>query len=319
MTRHVLINGIFRYAENGTGAWTRALIGAIPGAEVWSSTIDPTTFTARAHYRKMAAEWAMRFHRADLRLHPYWGVPDDPHAILCILDTIGFASAPRLQQAVRMRSAKRAAAVCAISQSVCDQMEEDLQRTVFRTTPHPDSVFFAPVEPQQRGDRLRVGYWGGYHPRKAVSVALRGILAGLQDVDLICVGTPDPALMDLGNAIQWCQPRTSQELVRLIDSFDVALYPSRDEGYGLPVHESLLRGVPIILRKLPSYADILTDDNGVYYLPDDSPEAICELVMAAARGGRGENIRRSLHHSTLASARANLTDQMQHIFDSLAG
>ena len=66
------------------------------------------------------------------------------------------------------------------------------------------------------------------------------------------------------------------ELYRLADAL---FLPSREEGFGMPLLEAGLAGLPIFCSNLPAL-QALAGENAVYFSPEDSPKEIAVLVAA---------------------------------------
>jgi glycosyltransferase involved in cell wall biosynthesis len=70
---------------------------------------------------------------------------------------------------------------------------------------------------------------------------------------------------------------TEQDLPLYYNAADSLLFPSYDEGFGLPIVESINSGTPVIASDIPIFREILTE-NYPYFAPADSPGAQRELV-----------------------------------------
>lgn len=75
-------------------------------------------------------------------------------------------------------------------------------------------------------------------------------------------------------------------LKRLFDNALAVLMPSFAEGYGLPVHEALAAGVPVIASDIPVFRDI--DSRGLTLLSPLDGEAWLETVRDFTKNGRPE-------------------------------
>lgn len=73
-------------------------------------------------------------------------------------------------------------------------------------------------------------------------------------------------------------------LKRLMDNAQAVLMPSFAEGYGLPVHEALAAGAPVIASDIPVFREI--DAPGVTLLSPLDGEAWLEAVRQRAQAGR---------------------------------
>jgi glycosyltransferase involved in cell wall biosynthesis len=128
-------------------------------------------------------------------------------------------------------------------------------------------------------------YWGGCHPRKRIAETLQALEKS--NIDVIVVGEVPPGCNHLCRSVG---AASTSELVNLIDGCDVALYPSADEGFGLPVFEALLRDRPVVCQRLPSYRDLISreDASGLIFIDDSDiawmPEAVTQAVSDYRQG-----------------------------------
>jgi glycosyltransferase involved in cell wall biosynthesis len=58
---------------------------------------------------------------------------------------------------------------------------------------------------------------------------------------------------------------------------DALLMPSREEGFGIPILESGLAGVPVFCTDIPALRE-LAGDQASYFLPDSDPEQIAAMI-----------------------------------------
>jgi glycosyltransferase involved in cell wall biosynthesis len=76
---------------------------------------------------------------------------------------------------------------------------------------------------------------------------------------------------------------TEQDLVNLITTCDVGVYPTRAEGFGLPIAESMYRARPVIATNYSAYLDFTNKDNS-YLIDYDLVEAKdSEMVNIGAK------------------------------------
>ena len=135
--------------------------------------------------------------------------------------------------------------------------------TTFRTAHALDRPYFLLV-----GDRRGVD---GYKNSPLVFRALRDWPASSEH-ELVCVGGhPDvePDFMALAPRLRARRLALSDEELRLAYAAAVALvYPSRYEGFGLPVAEAMACGCPVITTHLASLPEV-AGEAALYVDPDD--------------------------------------------------
>jgi Glycosyl transferases group 1 len=128
------------------------------------------------------------------------------------------------------------------------------------------------------GDRRGVG---GYKNTELLFRALRG-WSELSGHEVVCVGGHphiEPELRLAGPKVRARRLSLPDEELRLAYAGAVALiYPSRYEGFGLPVAEAMACGCPVITTKLASLPEV-AGDAALYVDPDD-PQSLREALDA---------------------------------------
>ena len=67
-----------------------------------------------------------------------------------------------------------------------------------------------------------------------------------------------------------------EDVYPFLSHFDVGVFPSRWEGFGLVVAEAMAAGVPVVASDIPAFREIV-DDTGILVQPD-SPDALAAAV-----------------------------------------
>jgi hypothetical protein len=313
MARSLALNGIYVGYDDGTATWSESLALAVPSARLVTSHFDPTRRTRAAFLRKILFELTFRGRVAEeVRIHPYTACALDPKSALVVLDTFGAVLDPGWLSVLARASIRRARYLATISRQEQRVLEAHFGRRFTLLTPFPHSDFF--TRPLAASDRhatigtLRVAYWGGWHPRKAIGEMFHSIVPS-RHVHFYCTGVPPNEIA--ARADVTCVGRLSRTaLIDLIDSAHVALYPSRAEGLGLPPYEALLRGRPVILRSLPCYDDYLLAPRGPGIVPLVDGDHFSDL-LAIARDVGPVTPDAHLQTPSLAAARERLTTQVQ--------
>jgi glycosyltransferase involved in cell wall biosynthesis len=99
----------------------------------------------------------------------------------------------------------------------------------------------------------------------------------------------DEAVVFLADALgERLADRTVSELYTVADAL---LFPSAQEGFGLPILEAGLARTPVILSDIPIFREVSDDDTVVFDL-DDPPDTIASKVVAALDTGPSRLYRR---------------------------
>jgi mannosylglucosylglycerate synthase len=88
-------------------------------------------------------------------------------------------------------------------------------------------------------------------------------------------------------------PVTDAHIADWLSLADGLLFPSRSEGFGMPVIEAALRGVPIFCADIPPFREIVGDRALVFAL-DEPPSAIAARIAAALRDDARYALRREV-------------------------
>lgn len=257
------------------------------GIATWTSWSDPP-FSVRGQLR-----WAASLRRlardADVTFFPHYDVPLLRHpspSVVTIHDLTHFlvpSAFPRLKRLagrfLLKGAVRRAGAIVTVSQnSARDLAEWATQSSGKVSVVHPGvSPCFRPLDGGEL-DRAR-RRWSEYRPfilavgapkpHKNLDLAVR-LLARLRDrsrdLRLLVAGVPirretqrlralaselgvEDALVPLG-------PRDDSELVELYSAAELFVFPSLNEGFGLPVLEAMACGTPVLASDRASIPEV---------------------------------------------------------------
>lgn len=135
-------------------------------------------------------------------------------------------------------------------------------------------------------------------PHKNQALLVRAAPHLPEDVVVVLCGHPEPyalelrALIDaqgLGDRVRIAEYVPDAELEGLWALSAAAAFPTRAEGFGLPVLEAMRRGVPVACSDIPVLREV--GGNVPHYFPTDDPVAAARAVEAAmgdaGAGARG--------------------------------
>jgi glycosyltransferase involved in cell wall biosynthesis len=150
------------------------------------------------------------------------------------------------------------------------------------------------------------------HKNQAVLVRAMDILP--RDVVLVLVGHPeayDAELRALATAarvddrIRFLDYVKEDELEALWALADVAAFPSRGEGFGLPVIEAMDRGLPVACSAIPVLQEV-SGGLAFEFRPDD-PDDAAQQILAALADDSNANRRRAYASQFTWTRAAELT------------
>ena len=213
-----------------------------------------------------------------------------------------------LRRSFYRRSARRAAHVLTDSEFSAGEIAAAYQIPRERITVAPLGVSngFAPggaVAPLPAGLTTPfLLHVGDLHERRNLEIVVRATLEaqrrlGMPQLSLVLagldrgVGDRLRALARDGNspeAVVCLGTVTEAQLLTLYRSAAALVYPSRYEGFGLPVLEAMACGTPVIASRAASIPEVL-GDAGVLLDPDDEPawaEAIARVIDDETHRGR---------------------------------
>ena len=302
MSQSLRINTTYEHTRVGTGTYTRNLVAALPEAKGWA--IPPTLLRHRAmsFWLKRGIEELSSL-TPGLLIHPYWATTNTRRAVIAALDLVQYREGTSAERNMLRRAARRARAVLALSSWAADELLDSLGRSCVLAPPFPETGWYVPqsVTPVPPSGRIRLAYWGGWHPRKRAVDFLRSLAQTrwAPDLEVVCTGTP-PDIEGL--SVRSCGTPTVEDLVRLVDNCHASFYPSEEEGFGLPVFESLLRGVPVVARPLRVYREFTLESRAKVALESNDPDCVADAVTAALDAGR-QSPSELLCRPTLAESR----------------
>ncbi len=90
--------------------------------------------------------------------------------------------------------------------------------------------------------------------------------------------------LESGRVIEWPGADDGQ-IARLYRAAEVVVYPSLDEGFGLPVLEAMAAGAAVVTSPCAAIREFAEDC--VLYADPRSPDAIASAILRAAAGGDG--------------------------------
>lgn len=104
----------------------------------------------------------------------------------------------------------------------------------------------------------------------------KNVWAGLYDLIIVC-GRTDYAIslqkmvseLELTDKVKFVHEISFNELKILYSEAYALVYPSLDEGFGIPPIEAMASNTPVIVSDIPVFREVLTD-SALYVNPDDA-------------------------------------------------
>jgi glycosyltransferase involved in cell wall biosynthesis len=265
--------------------------------------VEPLELSARSQELRMAVRVPLLLRRVRPQLtHFIHSLPLGPRipAVLTVQD-LSFERDASLMGAretaifrfVVPRSARRAKRVLAISQRTKDDLVElyGLPPDKIVVTPLAADPAFQPGG--TRGDYVLLS--GSIEPRKnPLAAAEAARVAGRR---LVVVGPERDVAFATGLRARGADVRgyvPKDELVKLVQEAAALLFPTRHEGFGLPVVEAMAAGTPVVATPDPAVREV-AGDAVAYSEPHKLGDALKRVLADPERWTRAGLERARLH------------------------
>ncbi|MDQ7021573.1 MAG: glycosyltransferase [Candidatus Dojkabacteria bacterium] len=140
--------------------------------------------------------------------------------------------------------------------------------------------------------------------RKGIDILIKAYFKEFNKEDDVCLVIksfpgPDNLVNELLNELQtenspevehiFNSELTDQELANLTASCDCAVYPTRAEGFGIPIAEAMFHRTPVIATRYSAYLDFIDDNSGflIDYKLTDALDS--ELVNVGAKWAEADS------------------------------
>lgn len=139
-------------------------------------------------------------------------------------------------------------------------------------------LFHAPQRP--RGRPPRIGFMYRVPHLKGADVALRAleqVRAAVPDLSVIAIS---PGPVPLPDWIELISGPDDAGLVAAYRSCDLWLFPSRMEGFGLPIVEAMACRTPVISTRVGGAPDLIRDGENGFLVEIDDADAMAEKAIS---------------------------------------
>jgi len=186
--------------------------------------------------------------------------------------------------------AKFASKIIAISETtkqdivdICNINPDKIEVIYHGNSLNPDNAI-KPQTPLPERYLLYVGNRDGHKNFVFFLSAIAPVLKNDKSLFLVCAGRRNfnPAESDkikalnIENQVVFIKDSTDDELAWMFAKAEIFVFPSTDEGFGIPILESWNCGTPVALSNIPVFNEIAAE-GGCYFEPD-SEESIRETI-----------------------------------------
>jgi glycosyltransferase involved in cell wall biosynthesis len=172
--------------------------------------------------------------------------------------------------------------------------------------------FNGPTRPKNKV--LTVGFLFNTHHRKRISLAIDAIKLARQQyptlkAEVFGAFAPDPAF-DLPDWVTYQTAPPQDEIPQIYQRCDLWLFPTEEEGFGLPLLEAMACRTPVLATRAGAAPDLIDGRNGLLTDPDPTVFAADILKFAAMTDAEWQSFSdaayRTAHRYSWADATAKL-------------
>ncbi|MEX1008503.1 MAG: glycosyltransferase family 1 protein [Acidimicrobiia bacterium] len=212
-------------------------------------------------------------------------------------------------------AARRARLVIAVSEFAADEIAANtpIPRERMRIVPNGVNLERATAEDVERvtrsygiADRPYVFWIGTFQPRKNLRVLLDAF-ARLDETDvphrLVLAGEggwvsdDSAAIRRLGDRVRALGAVGEADAAALYAGADLFVFPSRHEGFGIPVLEAMAQGTPVVCSDIPALREVGGDS--ARFVSVDDVDALADAISSLLRdaAARAALVDRGLEHA----------------------
>jgi len=164
-------------------------------------------------------------------------------------------------QKIYLKSILSSDALIAVSSLVKEDVEKlGYKKKIFVVNPGIGEEFFTSPKRPEKKDAIKIGYIGRLDSERKDLIRGIEVFRKIKEKNVIFElwgnYNPDSEIFkrikkesEEDPRIRIMGPAPDEKLVEIYDSFDVFFFPTKEEGFGLPIVEAQARGVPVIVFK----------------------------------------------------------------------
>ena len=164
-------------------------------------------------------------------------------------------------QKIYLKSILSSDALIAVSSLVKEDVEKlGYKKKIFVVNPGIGEEFFTSPKKPEKKDVIKIGYIGRLDSERKDLIRGIEVFRKIKEKNVIFElwgnYNPDSEIFkrikkesEEDPRIRIMGPAPDEKLVEIYDSFDVFFFPTKEEGFGLPIVEAQARGVPVIVFK----------------------------------------------------------------------
>lgn len=144
-------------------------------------------------------------------------------------------------------------------------------------------VFKPLLEKKRTQGPLRVIYFGTVGIRKGTHYLLKAIAPfSPRQVKLTCVGSIEPELKGLVKSnpnVRFISPLPHEKLSKFLKHFDVFVFPSLEDGFGLVVPQAMAAGVVPVVSTAAGASELIRHGENGYLIPPGETQPIVSVLQ----------------------------------------
>ena len=164
-------------------------------------------------------------------------------------------------QKIYLKSILSSDALIAVSSLVKEDVEKlGYKKKIFVVNPGIGEEFFTSPKRPEKKDAIKIGYIGRLDSERKDLIRGIEVFRKIKEKNVIFElwgnYNPDSEIFkrikkesEEDPRIRIMGPAPDEKLVEIYDSFDAFFFPTKEEGFGLPIVEAQARGVPVIVFK----------------------------------------------------------------------